>query len=746
MREPVNNPNLHPDFIALRHAAASLSEHQQQQVSRLLQAHGIAGEYIEYSGHVATIPLADRLDILDIKGVRLLDENGVLDDALMEEQLRSVVNERWQQVLPPLVVLTEGAADFVTVHVPCHALEHIWHWCVQAEDGSEFKGEFVPARLTEQDVADVDGASFSARQLPLWPLQSRELPLGYHRQSVHCDPIHAIGSTTLVLAPSRCHEPDWAQQGKRLWGFSVQLYTLRSAHNWGIGDLGDLCELIPLAAGQGADFLVLNPLHALDPLDPESCSPYSPNDRRRLNPLYLDLNVAEDFREWRDHRPTAPDDWLMQLESLRSLDTIDYARVATFKYRALMEMFLFFLEHHINKNTERARCFDDYVAHTGESLQAFARFEAARTGQGEVAGDHRFTLYCQWLVEQQLEACQRLALESGMRIGLVRDLAVGGNGGGAEASMNSDLFCLCASIGAPPDPLAPQGQNWGLPPPDPRVGSRQSHQHFIDLLRSNMNHCGALRIDHVMSLMRLWWCPQHSGRGGGAYVHYPVDNLFALLRLESVRNRCLVIGEDLGVVPPEVRGYLDSSAIFSNILFYFEKYDAFHFKRPEHYTPRALAMVANHDVPTLAAWWNCYDLRLRMQLGLITDEQALEEQVLWREGERQQVLNWLGEQWLLPEGWQGDTRLKKFDYELCAAIFRCCARSASQMVSVQLEDLVLLETPVNIPGTSTEYPNWRRRLPIDLPALFAAPSTALLLGELCRERGQEQPGSGRNDR
>src|SRR5690606_34986021 len=532
MREPLTNASLHPDFIALRHAADSLSEHQRQQISRLLHEHGVAGEYIEYSGHVATIPLADRMDILDIKGVRLLKENGELDEAGMEQQLQDVASQRWQQLLPPLVVVTVGTADFVTVRVPRDALELTWQWCVMAEDGSEFTGECVPASLTEQEAVEIDGDGYSARQLPLWPLQSPELPIGYHRLSWMCEQIDVAINSTLILAPPRCHEPDWAQEGRRLWGFSVQLYTLRSAHNWGIGDLGDLCELIPLAAGQGADFLVLNPLHALDPHAPECCSPYSPSDRRRLNPLYLDLNVAEDFREWRDHRPRDPDDWLTQLDSLRALDTIDYVRVATFKYRALMEMFLYFLEHHISKHTERARCFDDYVARTGESLQAFARFEAERAGQGEVAGDPRFTLYCQWLVEQQLEASQRLALENGMRIGLVRDLAVGGNGGGAEASMSSDLFCQRASIGAPPDPLAPQGQKWGQPPPGPRVGSRQGHQHFIDLLRSIMNHCGALRIDHVMSLMRLWWCPQDSGRGGGAYVHYPVDTLFALLRLE----------------------------------------------------------------------------------------------------------------------------------------------------------------------------------------------------------------------
>lgn len=734
--QSVTNVELPADFVALRNSAARLSDHQKELMFRLLREHGVAGEYIEYSGHVATIPLSDRMDILAIKGVPLLNEQGEIDEAGIDQHLRRLASEPWRRPLPPVLVLTIGAANAVTLHLPWSALGLPWQWCLQTEDGREFEGEFVPMTLPEQDATEIDGDGYSARELSLWPLQKSELLPGYHRLSVCCGTGEAVESV-LVIAPQRCHEPQWVKEGQRLWGFSVQLYSLRSRHNWGMGDLGDLRELILLSANQGADFLVLNPLHALDPNAPENCSPYSPNDRRRLNPLYIDISAEEDFRNCCQFSEVERDDWQTQIEALRGLDSIDYPGVARLKYKALGEMFRYFVEHHIDSNSARAQCFARYVEDGGESLQDFARFESSRARPEALEADPKFTLYGQWLIEQQLEGCQRLAIESRMRIGLIRDLAVGGSSGGAEATMNDSLFCQRASIGAPPDPLAPQGQNWGLPPPDPREGRNQGHRHFIDLLRSNMRHCGALRIDHVMSLMRLWWCPQHSGRGGGAYVHYPVDTLFALLRLESVRNKCLVIGEDLGVVPPEVRGYLDSSGIFSNVLFYFEKYDAFHFKKPEHYAPRALAMVANHDVPTLAAWWNCSDLRLRMQLGLITDEQALEEQIRWREGERQQVLSWLGEQGLLPESWQADTHLKAFDYELCAAIFRCCARSTAQMVSIQLEDLVLLETPVNIPGTSVEYPNWRRRLPIDLRELFASPSTALLLDDLSRERGQE---------
>lgn len=734
--QPATDVTLHPDFIALRHAAATLNEQQEEQIFRLLQEHGVAGEYIEYSGHVATIPLSDRMDILALKGVQLLDEHGQIDDAGIEEHLERLTRELWERPLPPALILT-GSSDAILLRLPWSTLGQPWHWHLEAEDGRKFEDEFIPMTLLEQEAVEIHGSGYSARMLSIEPIREHALPPGYHRFFLRCDQEDIAMETLLVIAPERCYQPQWAKEGRRLWGFSVQVYSLRSEHNWGMGDLGDLRELVPLAASRGADFLALNPLHALDPRAPENCSPYSPNDRRRLNPLYIDINAEEDFRHCSQFAETEHPDWQSWMTSLRALDSIDYPGVARCKRQALGWMFQHFVEHHIAGNTVRAQAFADYVAHAGESLQHFARFEAERARHGELEADPRFTLYSQWLIEQQLEECQRLAVECGMRIGLIRDLAVGGSGDGAEASMNGRLFCQHASIGAPPDPLAPQGQNWGLPPVDPQVGRAQGHAHFIDLLRANMKHCGALRIDHVMSLMRLWWCPQRSGRGGGAYVHYPVDSLFALLRLESVRNKCLVIGEDLGVVPPEVRGYLETSGVLSNVLFYFEKYDAFHFKKPEHYVPHALAMVANHDVPTLAAWWNCSDLQLRMRLGLITDEQELEEQIRWREGERQQVLNWLEEQWLLPETWQGDTRLKEFDFELCAAIFRCCARSASQMVSIQLEDLLLLETPVNIPGTSAEYPNWRRRLPSDLQVLFSSSSTAMLLGELPRERGQE---------
>lgn len=733
-----------PEYNVFLRACEALTEQERAQIEQLLSLNSVAREYIEYSGNVAKIPFSDRFDILLFKGLDLISGDRVDPDKLKKTLSAELANQ-WRGILAPANILTPGGRETVRLRLPCPALGCAWQWQIQCEDGSQFQQEFVPEHLGQSAQGELDGVPQSARELPLAPFYNGVLPIGYHRLILRCldEGVREANNlegleADLIIAPSRAFEPDWALSGQRLWGFSVQLYTLRSQRNWGIGDFTDLAELVDHASAQQASFLVLNPLHILDGNAPAHCSPYSPNDRRRLNSLYIDAEREPEFRDSPTLREMVADPkWQERLEQLRMGDAIDYVAVAKCKREIFVQMFRYFVSEHLEKNTARARKYQAFVDAQGPTLMAFAQFEAGRLRNLDslnVESDPRYTLYKQWIAESQFEACQQRAHARGMRIGLIRDLAVGGDGGGAEVNLNKSLYCELASIGAPPDPLAPQGQNWGLPPVDPNALRASAYRHFIELLRSNMAHCGALRIDHVMALMRLWWCPRYPGRGVGAYVHYNVDELFAILRLESVRNQCVVIGEDLGVVPPEVRTYISSSAIFSNLLFYFEKYDGFHFKKPEHYNPKALTMVANHDVPTLAAWWNGSDLKLRHNLGLIKTEEDLYQQLHSRRDEKRQVLHWLGDQWLLPDQWQGEHDEKPFDLLLCAAIFRCCARTASQLVSVQLEDLALLEAPVNIPGTSSEYPNWRRRLPADASALIASESGYKLLAGFSEER------------
>ena len=325
-----------------------------------------------------------------------------------------------------------------------------------------------------------------------------------------------------------------------------------------------------------------------------------------------------------------------------------------------------------------------------------------------------------------------------MNIGLMRDLAVGADGGGAEVTSNGNLFCKAAAVGAPPDPLAEKGQNWGLPPIDPAKLRQTGFKHFINLLRTNMSHCGALRIDHAMGLMRLWWCPPGHTADFGAYVYYPFPEMLGLLKLESVRNQCMVIGEDMGVVPNEFREAIIAGAVFTNKLFYFEREGDGSFKRPENYMSRALAMLTNHDVPTLRSWWDATDIDLRNTLHLLDDAVPVEAVKAERVNDKYRLLDWLassGFDWVNTDR---DVLVSSpLSKSLLAAIVTCGAKMASQIYVLQLDDLALIDKPVNVPGTSSEYDNWRRKVDVNLNDLFTDEDNINLLKNVSKIRNSK---------
>lgn len=396
-----------------------------------------------------------------------------------------------------------------------------------------------------------------------------KLPEGYHTLTLtqdahrwHC---------RVIVAPKRCYEPQALKEGKKLWGACVQLYTLRSEANWGIGDFGDLQKMLADVGKRGGAFIGLNPIHALYPANPESASPYSPSSRRWLNVIYIDVNAVEDFR----NSDEAQAWWKMEttrqaLQRARDAEWVDYASVTALKMAALRMAWKGFAR----RDDEQMVAFRAFVAREGESLYWQAAFDALHAYQvkedemrwgwpvwpeqyqsvdspavkafcEEHTDEVDFYLWLQWLAYTQFAACWQESQGYDMPIGLYRDLAVGVAEGGAETWCDRELYCLKASVGAPPDILGPLGQNWGLPPMDPHVIAARAYEPFIELLRANMQNCGALRIDHVMSVLRLWWIPYGETADHGAYVHYPVDDLLSILALESKRHNCMVIGEDL---------------------------------------------------------------------------------------------------------------------------------------------------------------------------------------------------------
>lgn len=692
-------------------------------LDRLLHAYGIASEFIEFSGNVARIPLEHRLNILRTMNISI-ESAEQLDELLQDRAAAEYVC--W---LPAVVVLHEGAPGCELV-IDAREREEMAtesgkiYWRLRLEDGSEIVGECEPASLPLVSSHECGTRIYERRWLDLPPL-----PSGYHHaefSSRDCSQ-----ACLFIVAPACTWQPESLERS-RLWGLSAQLYSLRSADDWGMGDFADLQKLIAHAARQKAAFILLNPLHALDLRYPENASPYSPTDRRYLNPLYIAPALCPEFAETVVQERFTSADIQAQLARLRDAEQVDYTGVQTLKLDMLSCMYRAF---RTRQDEQRSREFRAFVDRGGSPLEEFAAQQASLfTPSDGMLGESDFHLWLQWIAQQQLDACQQMAMQAGMPLGIIRDLAVGSSIDGTEVRANPGLFCEHARIGAPPDNFNPDGQNWGLPPLVPTRLQETRFAHFIALLRANMRACGALRIDHVMSLMRLWWCPDDGSNASGAYVHYPVDALFAILRLESVRNRCAVIGEDLGVVPPEIRRYLEEGRLYSNAVFYFEKYDNWHFRKPEHYKEMALAMIANHDVPPLVAWWNCGDLQLRRRIGLINSDDKLRQEQEHRDGEKVQLLQWLAEQGLLPGEWHDRNVHRALDQSLRLALIRACGRAASKLVSMQIDDLAGVDTPVNIPGTSAEYPNWRRKVPMTVDAIFADADAQAMMHALAEAR------------
>ncbi|MEB6381259.1 4-alpha-glucanotransferase [Leclercia adecarboxylata] len=585
-----------------------------------------------------------------------------------------------------------------------------------------------------------------------------KLPEGYHTLTLtqnskrwHC---------RLIVAPKRCYEPQALREGKKLWGACVQLYTLRSDHNWGIGDFGDLKKMLADVGKRGGAFIGLNPIHALYPANPESASPYSPSSRRWLNVIYIDVNAVEDFR----NNDEAQAWWGMEttreaLQRARDAQWVDYATVTALKMAALRMAWKGFAQ----RDDDQMAAFRDFVAREGESLYWQAAFDALHAYQvkedemrwgwpvwpeqyqsvdspavkafcDEHADEVDFYLWLQWLAYSQFAACWQESQGYDMPIGLYRDLAVGVAEGGAETWCDRELYCLKASVGAPPDILGPLGQNWGLPPMDPHVIAARAYEPFIELLRANMQNCGALRIDHVMSVLRLWWIPYGETADHGAYVHYPVDDLLSILALESKRHNCMVIGEDLGTVPVEIVSKLRDSGVYSYKVLYFENDLEKNFRAPEAYPEQSMAVATTHDLPTLRGWWDSGDLTLGKTLGLYPDEVMLRGLYQDRELSKQGLLDALHAHGCLPKRTGHKASLMSMTATLNRGLQRYIADSNSALLGLQPEDWLDMPEPVNIPGTSYQYKNWRRKLSTSLEKMFADDGVNRLIKDLDKRR------------
>jgi 4-alpha-glucanotransferase len=530
-----------------------------------------------------------------------------------------------------------------------------------------------------------------------------------------------------------------------------------------MGDFADLCTVVRRCAEHGAAFVGLNPLHALFPSNPGHYSPYSPSSRHFLNVLYIAVEEVPGYAECTAARGRAESaEFQQELARLRATDYVDYQGVARAKLPVLALLYEHFRRTELDRDTGRGRAFREYLRERGEPLRRHAlhdaidahlrpqdsdRYwgwpawpEALRDPDGagvrEFEEEQRIAVeyyaWLQWVADQQLAAAQRLARELGMSIGLYGDFAVGVNPSGAETWSDQQVYRMHAGVGAPPDPLALKGQDWGIPPQDPHALIAAGYRPFRDLIAANMRHFGALRLDHVMALFRQWWVPVGLGATEGGYVHYPVDDLMSVLALESERHRCLVVGEDLGTVPDEVRRAMAEFAVYSYKVLLFEKHGDGSFRRPAEYVRRAIATVTTHDLPTLRGWWEGHDLELRDRLHLFPGEEIRRHVYDERVRDRAQMIAALDSEGL--RSTRDVAQQAAFGESLAHDIQVYLARSAAGLVVLQFEDLIGMNDPVNVPGTSHEHANWQRKVTADIEDALGRESTQRLFAAVHEAR------------
>ncbi|ABM00659.1 4-alpha-glucanotransferase [Shewanella amazonensis] len=720
-------------------------------LEKLFYLQGVGDRFIDCDGREQAIPESARLAML--KSLMGLEQSP--DGAEIAARVDTLDSLPWTKLLLPLQWCFETRPS-----VECQLPENLKQ-DMELTLISE-QGERVTLTLLARDAETTgdyqrpDGRYLRCRySLPTLAMGEFQLQLSH--------PVLGQGKGALLIIPEQAYGGP-PGLGKRPWGLGISLFTLRSQRQWGIGDLADLQTLIELSSEVGCDFITLTPLHAPDIANPGLASPYSPWDRRFLNPLYIAIDLVTEYSQLAQEFNGG--DWRRERLILNQASQIDYPKLALLKYRALAKLFAAFGK--LDEFSGRRVRFERFVAEGGTALKDFCRdvSQRALSLEGEWHRDpalaealqrDEFHAWLQFVADEQLSLCQLRCRQVGMSLGLVRDLAVGALAIGSEVS-RSGVFCLNADIGAPPDPFARQGQNWGMPPMDPVALKDSALSHLKSLYRSNMQSCGALRIDHVMALTRLWCWPE--GDDNGCYLYYPQELMLAVLCLESHKNRCLLIGEDLGTVPPLLKGLLRERGILGNDVFYFCR-DGSGFSAPREHRAGAMLQLGNQDVPPFMAWWRGIDLGLLNQLGLLP---SVEEAHLSRVAQCRGLLESLVEAgWLRREAltWQPcDALLPAPAGNISAgttsagnatdsirqgtavfdALLNWLPGSRAKLFSVSLWDLALESQPINIPGTSFEYPNWRARMSQSLESLWQSREFRARLEAIRAGRSQPQGG------
>lgn len=686
----------------------------------------------------------------------LLKSMGVPSDSL--DQLNAAIDERfwneWSRAVPSTIVLsvTSGAIP-ISIPEDCQDATAEAEFCWESGEPTQ-KISHALANLETESSARLRGRAFLRKGMPLPPGS----PLGYHslkilvRRGVQ---ILSQESARLIVCPDRAYHPAGEPSSQRSAGLAVSLYGLRSHRNWGCGDFTDLRALTDWVQDDlGGSFISLNPLHAIPNRVPYNTSPYLPTCIFYRNPLYLDIEAIPDFANCRAaQRNLAADRFQQQLQALRDSKFVDYEKVYRLKLRFLRALFRQF-QKELRAATPRALAFRQYVEDEGSLLHRYAVFctldaaihradpniwiwpdwpmeyqDPESIATHDFAAKHSrsilFHKYIQWQTDLQLAAAQAYARGKGLKIGLYHDLALATDRCGSDLWAHRDFYVNGSRVGSPPDGFSPKGQDWAFPPPNSRRHRDDGYHLFAMSIRKNCRHGGALRIDHVMRFFRLFWIPDGYEALHGTYVRDNADDLLRILALESVRNQVIIVGEDLGTVEPGVRETLHRYGILSYRLLYFEKNPHGEFRSPEEYPPQSLVSVSTHDLPTLAGFWVNRDIEARRVAGLLPDEASYRSQLAHRAHEKQKLLDLFWRLHLVPPHTpRMASEIPDFNGDLHNAAIGFLANTRSELMCLNQEDLTKELDQQNLPGSTTEYPNWRRKMHFTLDELRTDPIAA----------------------
>lgn len=690
---------------------------------------GIQPEFWDIFGHKheLTPDLAQRL--LGVMG---------LDASTPESLTRSLearTTAEWEQLAPPVAVVEQSE-----VSLPVKAAEVAGarlHWRLDWETGGAQEGWFEWESLAL--VAERGGKSERQWRCPT------EAPLGYHTlrlRWVTPDGSSRQAAVRLIVCPPRAYVPPCLEDGGKRAGLAVSLYGVHSDATWGCGDFTALRGVIDwVAMHAGGSYVALNPLHAIFNRQPYNTSPYLPSTIFYRNFLYLDIPAIPEVAVSRwARRLLASEQVQAEIAELNRSEFVEYERVARLKRLFLLIAFREFYRTHWVNETERGLAFARYIAAEGVRLEEFALFsaldhwlhtkypdvwvwpqwpeeyqqpgsKACREFQRSHPRSVLFYKFVQWQVDQQAAAAQRHAVEQGLEIGLFHDLPLANDRCGSDLWSAREFFMQGCRVGSPPDDFSPNGQDWSFPPPNKHRHLADGYRHYADSIRRSARHGGALRIDHVMRLFRLYWIPDGFDARVGAYVRDNAEDLLRVLALESVREKVLIVGEDLGTVEPRMREMLERFGILSYRLFYFERKDGGKLIPSAEYPPQALVSSTTHDLPTLAGYWCGRDINARERAGLLPNDGTADRMRAERVADKQHMLDALHKEALLPPDYPRDAALlPELTGELHNAIIGFLALSPSMLLTLNQEDLTKEVDQQNLPATTHQYPNWRRKM------------------------------------